>query len=1049
MRAGFILLAFLVIGLLLPARSQVYDDEPQDPIIPPEVYVQRLIAAGKYPQADRKASSELAAEIRITGPNTLRVAYWYNTLGIISRYQGNYRLALQRFQKSLAVRRTKLGKGHKDTAHTLSNTALMLAKLGYYREAEPLYRQALETNGKLLGPLHAHTVSTLSNLGLLNMDLGNFAQAQSMLEDALARTRKTDRKKRSINLATSISNLAVLHVSTFEFSKAEPLLNEALAIDEELHGKEHPNLATTLNNLGELHRATGRYPEAEAALLRALAIDRKFAGPNHPEHAATLVNIAELYVETGRLNLAQEHLATALAIMRDTGTVIAGENTQTLASLARILARQGRDADAQALLWKAISIIEKRLGQAHPTVAPLLMQLARTRFATASNPRSLAFKAHEIVLRTYGLDSAQAARSSLQVAEIFFDTGNTDDALTWAQQARTQISVHFGTSSFDHARVQMLIARAGLRKKRFTDAQVAMASAIAGIERFYLPSARERAEAYRLMADILAAREEWHQAFLFARKASNITAQSARQAFMREQRGRTLNEEVDRSIHETTLRHALEAARQAPDHQAIMAAAFEEADILLSGRMSHALALGVLKTNLLDDKMRGQIELQTEHLGEIDRLHRQYVEALTGNAAPPRLEEIRARISSLRKDMDAVDRSLQSSATYQRYVAAPHPRLQDIQRALRPSELLVMILPAASGTMVLAATRDETRAHRSTLTQASLVTEVTALRQQLDPSLWKSSFSAFSRARAHRLHDELLAPLKDLMRKTSSLIVMTQGPLASLPFATLVTRPVLESDLADGSPGPLRETAWLIRTHAITSSPSLSSFLAQRTRKLSSRSGTWNIVGIGAPRTAPRLRLQPLPQAPAELAALKALGTTRLLQGAMATERAFKALDLSASDVISFVTHTVPAPGAPGQLALSLSEPDQPDEEDDGRLTGPEIARLRLGPAWVILSACNTAGDGAAATGLLAQSFFQSGASAVLHSHWPVFDRHAGAIATGALAKFRKAPQEGQAAALRKAMLQSLSDRSHPLKAHPSTWAAFSLIGESALPSAP
>jgi CHAT domain-containing protein len=148
--------------------------------------------------------------------------------------------------------------------------------------------------------------------------------------------------------------------------------------------------------------------------------------------------------------------------------------------------------------------------------------------------------------------------------------------------------------------------------------------------------------------------------------------------------------------------------------------------------------------------------------------------------------------------------------------------------------------------------------------------------------------------------------------------------------------------------------------------------------------------------------------------------------------------------VISFVTHTVPAPGTPGQLALALTEPAQADEEDDGLLTGPEIARLRLGPAWVILSACNTAGDGAAATGLLAQSFFQSGASAVLHSHWPVFDRHASVIATGAIANFRKAPKEGQAVALRKAMLQSLADRSHPLKAHPATWAAFSLIGESA-----
>jgi CHAT domain-containing protein len=207
------------------------------------------------------------------------------------------------------------------------------------------------------------------------------------------------------------------------------------------------------------------------------------------------------------------------------------------------------------------------------------------------------------------------------------------------------------------------------------------------------------------------------------------------------------------------------------------------------------------------------------------------VEALTGNAAQPRLEDIRARIAGLQKDMDEADRSLQSSAIYQRYIAAPPARLQEIQRALRPGELLVMILPAASGTTVLATTRDETRAHRSSLTHATLVTEVAALRQQLDPSLWKSNFSAFSRARAYRLHEELLEPLKELTRKTNSLIVMTQGPLASLPFATLVTRPVLESDLADGSPGPLRETAWLIRTHAITSSPSLSSFLAHRPRR--------------------------------------------------------------------------------------------------------------------------------------------------------------------------------------------------------------------------
>ena len=65
-----------------------------------------------------------------------------------------------------------------------------------------------------------------------------------------------------------------------------------------------------------------------------------------------------------------------------------------------------------------------------------------------------------------------------------------------------------------------------------------------------------------------------------------------------------------------------------------------------------------------------------------------------------------------------------------------------------------------------------------------------------------------------------------------------------------------------------------------------------------------------------------------------------------------------------------------------------------------------------------------------------------MHTHWPVFDAQAATLSASALAAYRQAPEEGQAAALRKAMIGMIGDRTHPLNAHPSAWAAFSVVGE-------
>ncbi len=87
--------------------------------------------------------------------------------------------------------------------------------------------------------------------------------------------------------------------------------------------------------------------------------------------------------------------------------------------------------------------------------------------------------------------------------------------------------------------------------------------------------------------------------------------------------------------------------------------------------------------------------------------------------------------------------------------------------------------------------------------------------------------------------------------------------------------------------------------------------------------------------------------------------------GARATETAIKRLsetgELAKYRVIHFATHGALAGQVSGnsEPGLLLTPPDKATEIDDGYLSAPDIAALKLDADWVILSACNTAAGGA------------------------------------------------------------------------------------------
>ncbi len=325
---------------------------------------------------------------------------------------------------------------------------------------------------------------------------------------------------------------------------------------------------------------------------------------------------------------------------------------------------------------------------------------------------------------------------------------------------------------------------------------------------------------------------------------------------------------------------------------------------------------------------------------------------------------------------------------------------------------------------------------------------------------------------AWQLYQALLGPFEDDLSGKAHLIVVTDGALAKLPFEALLTK-APPASIAD-----YRELPWLVRDHAVTMLPALSTITA-RDRETSTADGPPRaFLGIGNPEytalagkagliSAVRAlgTLTPLPESEGEVRRIaKILGAAPqdLLVGQDASEEKLYSLSQSGAlaqyRMLTFATHGL----LPGEIeglyeaALALT----PIEKDagqlvvpsamglitsaDGLLTTSEIPQLKLDAGIVVLSACNTGADSQIdfeAYSGLASAFLQAGARSVLVSHWPVKSDAAVAITTGTVARWTsRKPGRDFAFAFRQALLDVI--KTSPETARPSYWAPFSLFGE-------
>ena len=536
------------------------------------------------------------------------------------------------------------------------------------------------------------------------------------------------------------------------------------------------------------------------------------------------------------------------------------------------------------------------------------------------------------------------------------------------------------------------------------------------------------------------------------------------------------------------------------------AEAFRVADVARGRSVQRALdassARAAAQTPALADLIRHEQDVRKQ-VGALQGALVNLLSLPSDEQDPKGIKDLQRQIALLGQARQRVTEQIERDfPAYAQLLSPPPVTVARARAALRPGEALIATYVVKDRTFVWAMPSSGSVAFAGVpLGEVELTHAVAHLRAALDPGATTlGEIPAFDVSSAHRLYRALLEPVRAGWQTADSLLVVAHSALAQLPFAVLPTGPAPRGPEQAPLFSNYRPVPWLIRTHAVTVLPSVSSLVTLRALPLGDPARR-PFVGFGDPyfsreqaadaareasppddadqptlrgvpvafRASPNVQrldssqLAQLPRLPDTAEEIRGIAlalnadlTRDVFVGAAANERTVRTLNLSGYRVIAFATHGL----VPGDLdglrqpALALTAPQVAGVEGDGLLTVEKILGLRLNADWVVLSACNTAsgnGAGSEAIAGLGRAFFYAGARALLVSNWPVETTSARALTTELFRRQAAEPRRTRAQALQATLTWMIDGPGfvHPRTrrlvfsyAHPIFWAPFSLVGD-------
>jgi tetratricopeptide (TPR) repeat protein len=244
-------------------------------------------------------------------------AFYYNQLGYVKDYQGDYEKAIGYYEQGLEFYQKTHYSNDYNLGTLYNNIGALYYNMGQYSKALSFYEKTKEIFRKTLPPNHRLLGGSYSNIGLVYNTMGEHSKALLFYEKSFEIDQKCLPQNHP-SLATSYNNIAGGYYYMKEYSKALSFYEQALEIRLKILPPNHPDLAQSYNNIAAVYNIMGEHSKALSFDDKTKEIYEKTLPPNHPLFATCYNNIGLTYNYMGEYSKALSFYEKSLEIHKKT-----------------------------------------------------------------------------------------------------------------------------------------------------------------------------------------------------------------------------------------------------------------------------------------------------------------------------------------------------------------------------------------------------------------------------------------------------------------------------------------------------------------------------------------------------------------------------------------------------------------------------------------------------------------------------------------------------------------------------------------------------------